>query len=126
MNLGDTFFGLDERGHLWMVLSSETAAGEVAVANLTTHDGERLDCDESCVIVRPGEHPYPSRDSCVFWRAAFMTSVAWLRQGVDSRTYRMNEPLSAQLLARIRQGALDSPLIDKHVKEAIRRDLPQQ
>ena len=55
-----------------------------------------------------------------------MTSVAWLRQGVDSRTYRMNEPLSARLLARIRQGALASPMSAAPVKAAIRRDQSQR
>lgn len=127
MNPGDTLVGLDEQRHLWMVLILETANGEVAVANLTSHDPEqKRSCGEECVIVRPGEHPYPSRDSCVFYRDAWLTSLEWLRKGLENRTYRMNEPLSAQLLARIRQGALASPMSAAPVKAAIRRDQSQQ
>lgn len=122
MNPGDTLIGLDEQGHLWMVLTSEGANGQVVVANLTTHDPEKYWCSERCVLVRPGEHPYPERDSCVFYRDAFLTSASVLRRGVDNRTYRMNEPLSAELLARVRQGALDSPLALADVQAAIRQD----
>ncbi len=122
MNAGDTLLGLDQQGHLWMVLTSENAGGEVVVANLTTHSPEKYWCSERCVIVRPGEHPYPAHDSCVFYRDAFLTSASVLQQGVDNRTYRMNEPLSAPLLMRIRRGALDSPLTLADVKAAIRKD----
>ena len=123
MNPGDTFFGLDERGHLWMVLTAETPGGEAAVANLTTHDPERRRlCDERCVVVRPGQHPYPEPDSCVFYRDAFMTSAEWLRRGVANRTYRPGPPLSPALLDRIRRGAVDSPLTASPVKAAIRAD----
>ena len=65
-------------------------------------------------------------DSCVFYRDAFLTSLELLRRGVANGTYTMREPLSPQLLTQIRQGAIDSPLTDKDVKEAIRRDFPQR
>ena len=123
MNAGDTFFGLDERGHLWILMTSETADARVAVANLTTHDPDhRRTCDDRCVVLRPGEHSYPSRDSCVFYRDAFLTPAGILRQGIANRTYRTGAPLTAELLQRVRQGALDSPLTDRPVKAAIRRD----
>ena len=114
MNLGDTFLGLDV--HLWMLLTSENPDGQVVIANLTTHDLEKHWCSGRCVIVRPEEHPYPSHDSCVHYRDASLTSAEMLRRGVENGTYTVREPLSPRLLARIRQGALDSPLTDKHVK----------
>ena len=100
-----------------MVLTSETQDGQVAVANLTTHDPERRRlCDDRCVLIRPGEHPYPSHNSCVFYRDAFLTSVAILRAGVENRTYRVGDPLSFELLDRVRQGAVDSRLTAATVK----------
>ncbi|MCY4390662.1 MAG: hypothetical protein OXE43_01255 [Chloroflexi bacterium] len=126
MNPGDTFFGLDAGGHLSMVLTAETPNGDVAVANFTTHDPEIRRCGEMCVVVPPGEHPYPRRDSCISYRHSSLTSLEWLRRGVENRTYTMREPLGSQLLARIRQGALDSPLTPQEVKAAIRQDRPQQ
>lgn len=122
MNPGDTFFGLDDRGHLSMVLTAEMPDGDVAVVNFTTHDPQTRRCGQACVVVRPGEHSYPRHDSCVFYRGASLTSLEWLRRGVENRTYTMNAPLSPQLLARIRQGALDSPRTPVDVKAAIRRD----
>lgn len=107
-----------------MVLTAETTAGDVAVANFTTHDPETRRCSETCVVVRPGEHPYPRRDSCISYRHASLTSLEWLRRGVANRTYAMREPLGPQLLSRIRQGALDSPLTPREVKAAIRADRP--
>ena len=103
-------------------LTAESPDGQVVVANLTTHNAEKYWCSEGCVLVRPGEHPYVSHDSCVFYRDAFLTSSSVLQRGVDNRTYRMHEPLSAALLARIRRGALDSPLTVADVKAAIRED----
>ncbi len=105
-----------------MVLTAETPDGNVAVANFTTHDLETRRCGERCVVVRPGEHPYPRRDSCISYRHASLTSLEWLGRGVENRTYTMREPLGSQLLARIRQGALDSPLTPREVKTAIRAD----
>ena len=54
VNPGDTLIGLDEQRHLWMILILETANGQVAIANLTSHAPEqKRSCDEECVIVRP-------------------------------------------------------------------------
>ena len=109
-----------------MLLTSENPEGKAVIASLTTHDPEKHWCSERCVVVHPKEHPYPAHDSCVFYRDAFLTSLELLRRGVANGTYTMREPLSPQLLTQIRQGAIDSPLTDKDVKEAIRRDFPQR
>ena len=125
MNVGDTFFGLDHRGHLWIVLTSPNPQGEVVLVSLTTHDApRRAFCDKRCVIIQPGEHPYPRHDSCVFYRDAFLTDTQLLRRGVDNRTYRVGDPLTAELLERVRQGALDSELTSPDVRRAVRSDAP--
>ena len=124
MNPGDTLTGLDAQNHLWIVLAVSVADGSAVVANLTTHDHRRKTfCSRDCVIVRPGEHPYPSHDSCVFYRDAFLTRFDLLQQGLDNRTYSHGDPLSEALLSRIRQGALNSRLTGQPVKAAIRRSL---
>ena len=126
MKPGDTFLGLDDRGHLGIVLIVSTADGSAVVANLTTHDQARKRfCSNDCVIVRPGEHPYPWHDSCVFYRNAFLTRQDLLQRGLDNGTYSLRDPLSEALLQRIREGALDSGLTDRAVKAAIRRSLGQ-
>lgn len=122
MKVGDTVFGLDDK-HLWIVLTSPTPEGTVAVANLTTHDPvERTFCNPQCVVVHPGEHPYPKHDSCVHYQKAYMTDFKILRRGIERRLYRMNAPLAPALLERVRQGALDARMTSRDVKLAIRSD----
>ena len=126
MNAGDTLTGLDTQNHLWIVLTVSVADGTAVVANLTTHDQARKTfCNRDCVVVRPGEHGYPIRDSCVYYRDAFLTKVSVLQRGLDNRTYSMNDSLSQALLDRIQQGALKSRLIAQPLKPVIRGQLSQ-
>ena len=123
MNAGDTFFEPGDGGHLWMVLSTEAQDGTVALANLTTHDPDRRRlCSEQCIVIRRGEHPFVRHDSCVYYDDAYLAPTYWIQRGVEEGTNRLSEPLSAQLLARVRQGALDSPLTLADAKAAIRQD----
>lgn len=123
MERGDTLFGLDRRGHLWIVLTTADANGTVAVANFTTHDiGGRAHCSESCTVVKPGEHPYPSHDTCLFYLHSRAIDVESLDAGVAEGSYAPHDPVSTELLERIRMGALSSDAPEA-VKAAIRRDL---
>lgn len=123
MNPGDTFFGFDKRGHLWIVLTEDDANGDVAVTNFTTHEeGVRRTCGEDCLVVQRGEHPYPRHETCVFYQRATLTSDARLEQGVVEGAYDPQVPLTPELLERIRVGALTSEAPEL-VKAAIRRDL---
>ena len=123
MSPGDTFFGFDKRGHLWLVLTEEDANGDVAVTNFTTHeDGVRRTCGADCLVVQPGEHPYPRHETCVFYQRATLTSRAALRRGVNEGLYEPQAPLTPELLQRVRMGALTSEAPEP-VKAAIRRDL---
>ena len=126
MNPGDTFFGFDRRGHLWMVLTAESTDGEVVIANFTTHDpGIRPTCDADCLVVQPGDHPYPRHDSCIFFQGAMLTSNRALRIGVAEGVYDPQAQLSPALLNRVRKGALESELTAEPIKTAIRRGHPQ-
>ena len=124
MKVGDTFFGLDEANHLWMVLSLATAAGAVAIANLTTHDpARRRRCSDRCVVIHPEEHEYPDHDSCVYYPRASLTSLALLERGLTRQLYRLGAPLDQHLLERIQRGALRSPEVDRPVKAVIEASL---
>ncbi len=122
VNPGDTFFGFDKRGHLWMVLTEENANGDVAVANFTTHDAvSRRTCSADCLVVQPGEQPYPRHETCVIYERATLTGNAALQRGADEGVYDPQAPLTRELLERIREGALNSEAPEA-VKAAIRRD----
>ncbi len=121
MNIGDTFFGLDEKGHLWIILSAVADDGSVASANFTTHDPvRRSTCNADCVVVVPGEHSYPTHESCIFYLGAALPDLNLIRERVASGRYEAHDPLSAPLLERIRLRALNSEAPEA-VKAAIRR-----
>ncbi|MDE2893760.1 MAG: hypothetical protein OXN86_14800 [Chloroflexota bacterium] len=123
MNPGDTFFGFDKRGHLWIVLTEENANGDVVVTNFTTHEVElRPNCSSGCFVVQPGEHPYPRHDSCIPFWGAMLTSRARLERGVIEGVYDLQAPLTPELLERIRMGALSSDAPEA-VRAAIRHEL---
>ena len=105
-----------------MILTEEDANGEVAVANFTTHDPvSRRTCSADCLVVQPGEHPYPRHETCVIYERATLTGNAALQRGTDEGVYDSQAPLTRELLERIRLGALTSKASEA-VKAAIRRD----
>ena len=126
LNPGDTFFGLDEKWHLWVILSDAADDGSVVVVNFTTHDlARRATCHSACVVVAPGEHSYPSHDSCIFYLGAAPANVRLIRERVANGRYEALDPILAPLLERIRRGALISPDPPEPLKPAIRRSLRQ-
>ena len=122
MDPGETILGLDFGNHLWIVLSIETDAGLVALANLTTHGRQRI-CGSGCVVVGSGEHEYPSRDSCVYYRGAILNPVRPLDDARIRGVLQQREPFDPDLLLRVQHGALASRMTSQNVKDAIRRTL---
>lgn len=122
MNPGETILGFDFGNHLWMVLSTPTADGQIALANLTTH-GRLSTCGDSCVVVKPGEHPYVVRASCIYYRGALLNPVAPLDGAKARGVLQQHEPCTPELLRRIQDGALASRFVAGAVKAAIRAGL---
>lgn len=126
MNVGDTFFGLDEKNHLWIILSDTADDGSVAAANFTTHDpGRRPTCSADCVVVVPGEHPYPTHDSCIFYLGAALPDLELIESRVAEGRYETHQPLSPSLLARVQQGALRNLDTPAEVRVLIQQSLGQ-
>ena len=123
MNIGDTFFGLDNKGHLWIIVSEAGDDGSVATVNFTTHDpARRRNCNADCVVVVPGEHSYPTHDSCVFYLGAALADLRLIRERVATGRYEAHDPVSASLLERIRLGVLAFAETPEAVKAAIQGD----
>ncbi|MCY4372469.1 MAG: hypothetical protein OXC31_01775 [Spirochaetaceae bacterium] len=123
MKIGDTFFGLDEKGHLWIIVSEAGDDGSVAAVNFTTHDPvRRPNCNADCVVFVPGEHAYLTHDSCIFYLGAALADLRLIRERVASGRYEAHDPVSATLLERIQLGALAFAETPEGVQAAIRRD----
>jgi acyl CoA:acetate/3-ketoacid CoA transferase alpha subunit len=56
-----------------------------------------------------GEHPFVRHETVVYYAAAVFQSNAALERELAAGRLQLQEPVSAELLARIRRGAMDSP-----------------
>ena len=128
---GDTFFNLLDpllslpKPHLWIMLNDPDGSGRAAMANITTHSVEtRQRCSAQCLIVRHGEHPFveEGHDSCVRY-AEILYLLDTITRAVEHPGTERREPFSPALLRRVQQGALDSDLVPRAVKDAVRASL---
>src|SRR5438132_6013464 len=88
--------------HLWIVLSDPRIDREnVLIVNLTTVT--RLK-EQACIIER-GEHPWVTHRTCVNYQDAKVVSLEKLYRLKDSGHLRLQDPLSATLLQRVRYTA---------------------
>ena len=131
-NVGDTAYDLDilfgdetKGPHLWTILSGPTADEKVVVSNFTTHSpGSRpMTCDENCVLVQAGEHPYLDRESCI-WQPARLHPLREIARAVEQGLAERHEPLGAELLARIQLDIINSPDTPRAIRDAIRAGGP--
>lgn len=128
LNPGDTFFNLMDRllrlpkPHLWFILNDPAGTGQVALANITTHDPtNRRRCGAHCLIVRHGEHPFVAEGhtSCVRY-ADVLYPLHRVEHAVKHPEAERREPLSRSLLRRVQLDLVNSPHTPDDVKDAVR------
>ena len=120
---GDTFDGFDRQGHLYIVLSSRLGTGEVAIVNLTPHYAVHARHGEFCLIIKPHEHPWIRRDSCVYFQEARLERLKTIRELMESDALRSHPRCAPVLLRRTQEEALSSEEVSSEVKDAIRASL---
>ncbi len=74
------------------------------------------------MLLSPGEHPFVRHETCVFYRAAHFSSEHKLDEHRASGVLDLRAPLTGDLLTRIQDGALRSPLANEAVRHAITSD----
>lgn len=89
--------------------------------NLTTL---RNHSDTTCVLKR-GDHPFVVHDSVINFSDAQEMPIDKVEQALAAKTdhfvCKLLDPCDARLLARIRQGLLDSSLTPKGIKSQCKR-----
>ena len=108
---GDTFLAGEQihgTHHLWIVINDPSQHGDIALfVNATTF----TDISEKTCVLRAGEHPFISRDSCIRFASAKTALLSEL-DALESRSLIVRKPLaSAALVAKIRAAALASPFL---------------
>jgi hypothetical protein len=109
---GDTLIipapGTSFDSHLWIVLSDPTRDHFVLLVNLTSY---RADKDDACIL-DVGDHPFIQHRSCVNYAKVKHIAVAQLEAILKMPAVERREPLSAEVLRRIREGAGKSKFIE--------------
>ena len=118
---GDTFLGElpGQKEHLWAVLTSPNARGEVVIVNFST---AARGWDTSCVV-SPGEHPFVSRESCVRYSDARLVACSHIEAAISKGLISPRESVSNTLLERILHGCLVSEDTSPRIAEEVRRSL---
>jgi len=115
MNAGDTFLIPDGIStHLSFVIAV-LADGSLIVCHFTTL---RVRNDRTC-IVKPKEHPFIDKETGVRYDQAYICPADRIANLEGVITKKL-DALSKELLARILQGALDSPQTPPAIKEHLR------
>lgn len=106
MQAGVTFLIPDKDDHLWMIISDPDQNTDCVVVCFLSW---REKHDQACVVSL-GEHPFVKHDTCVNYRGAMVVSLERLLELDASNSLRYKEPLSPELLQRIRSSAENSDI----------------
>jgi hypothetical protein len=120
MKCGDSFlFPLrtEEIAHLWIVLTNPDPEGWILVANITTVYSSDKDRADLTVCVNPGEHPFVTKLSYIFYREAMTKRISELEAEEKAGNLKMNAACSQVLTSMARAGIRGS----KYCTKAIQR-----
>ncbi len=117
---GDTLLVTHESyNHLYVICSDPAVDSDrILMVSLTTFRAK----EEICCMVAAGEHPFVKHRSCIRYKDARIASARELAILLSSPQMTQREPVSAELLARIRRGAYES----EYLPEECRRLLQNQ
>lgn len=116
VNAGDTFLPPRPYNHLYVVCSEPAIDAEhVLLVSFTTWGPK----EENCCIVHAGEHPFFTHRTCVRYKDARITSVAGLLDVLAIGGMCRREPVSSELLARVRAGASKSDFLPEGCRQIL-------
>jgi hypothetical protein len=109
MNAGDTFLTPTINDHLWMVISEPSLDPSLVVVCFLSWQPHH---DQACVV-EAGEHPFVVHSTCVNYSGAELVQDSILERLKADGKLRVRQPLSAELLSRIRSSAENADIPTK-------------
>lgn len=93
-----------ETRHLWIVATEPNAAGLAVIVNITTH----REHSDRTVILRRGDHPFITHDSCVYYADATIANVQNIERAIENGIAIRCDSCSDELVARVQAGLTES------------------
>lgn len=106
---GDAFIltgGAVPAPHLWVILWGPAGGADAYLSVMLTT--LRAHSDQTCIL-RPGDHPFVRHDTSVSYANAQRWTDERLEMLLDDGTARPRQPVSGEVLARMRAGFFASP-----------------
>jgi hypothetical protein len=116
MNPGDTFIVPDAYGTHLNVVLAVLEDGSIVHCHFTSRTAR----SETTCVIQPGEHSFIIRETVVRYDRAEICAAGMALEALERCVEKKFEPLKAELLARVKQGALDSPQTPDKVKNVLR------
>ena len=112
-------FPLDEfdTAHLWVIATEPNQDGQFAIVSCTSLKGSK----DQTVVLRAGEHPFITHDTCVYYWAADITDCSVLESRIACGEARMHHDLSTALLNLVQDGFSASDFTKKRIIEFVRK-----
>jgi hypothetical protein len=106
--------------HLWIVLTEPQAPDfQCVIVNLTRQQPR----SDNTVVVRPGDHPYVTKDSVIRYGDALIVDGRDLDGILKKHAAKSLDRCSSDLLKRIQDGAIASSFTPKKVSDFCRKSL---
>ena len=91
--------------HLWVIISDPRQDPDrVLIVSFTTYKPYK----ESTCLIQKGEHRAVSHETCIASDLAKVVTIVKLQEAAVKGLLRVDEPVSAEILKRIREGAARS------------------
>lgn len=125
LSAGDTFLlprKLEWKDHLFIVLLDADNDGNTVMVNLTSAKPH----SDRTTVLQPGEHPFVTRETVVNYLDAAITKTSKIEQAIAMGLGQKHDPVSPQLLNRLRADLLRSEFTKLKVKKFLQGHLPTQ
>jgi len=105
--------------HLFVLVLEKKINNKLQVLSVpvcTVRDVARV--DDSCVV-QPGEHSFVKNESFVEYKYSRIDPADHLLERVKEKTFIPNDPVSLDLLNRIKDGLIKSKQVPRYIKDEI-------
>lgn len=95
--------------HLWVIISDpQQDPSRILIVSLTTYKPYK----ESACLLQKGDHRAINHETCIAYDLAKITTIVQLQEANAKGWLKADDPVSAEILRRIREGAAQSRKMD--------------